>query len=81
VKRADTGEDPDIFDSFYGFGQFGNPFLADIVNAGWLPRAFFEAVGGPGAAGAFSRFPSPSSSQKMTITRRTSMGIMTWTLR
>jgi hypothetical protein len=48
VKRADTGEDPDIFDSFFGFGGFGNPFLADIVDAGWLPRAFFEAVGGPG---------------------------------
>jgi hypothetical protein len=49
VKRPDTGGDPDIFDSFFpGFGSFGNPFLADIVNAGWLPRAFFEAVGGPG---------------------------------
>lgn len=48
VKRADSGADPDIFDSFYGFGGVGNPFLADIVNAGWLPRAFFEAVGGPG---------------------------------
>jgi hypothetical protein len=48
VKRPDSGADPDIFDSFFGFGGFGNPFLADIVNAGWLPRAFFEAVGGPG---------------------------------
>jgi hypothetical protein len=48
VKRADSGADPDIFDFFFGFGGFGNPFLADIVNAGWLPRAFFEAVGGPG---------------------------------
>jgi hypothetical protein len=48
VKRADSGDDPDIFDSFFGFGGFGNPFLADIVEAGWLPRAFFEAVGGPG---------------------------------
>lgn len=48
VKRADSGADPDIFDSFFGFGGFGNPFLADIVNAGWLPRAFFEAVFGPG---------------------------------
>lgn len=49
VKRPDSGEDPDIYDSFFGFGGFGNPFLADIVEAGWLPRAFFEAVGGPGA--------------------------------
>ena len=48
VKRADSGADPDIFDSFFGFGQMGNPYLADIVDAGWLPRAFFEAVGGPG---------------------------------
>ena len=48
VKRADSGADPDIFDSFFGFGGFGNPFLADITNAGWLPRAYFEAVGGPG---------------------------------
>ncbi len=48
VKRADGGADPDIFDSFFGFGGFGDPFLADIVDAGWLPRAFFEAVGGPG---------------------------------
>jgi hypothetical protein len=48
VKRADNGDDPDIFDSFFGFGGFGNPFLADIVEAGWLPRAYFEAVGGPG---------------------------------
>lgn len=48
VKRADAGADPDIFDSFFGFGGFGNPFLADIVEAGWLPRAYFEAVGGPG---------------------------------
>ncbi len=48
VKRADDGSDPDIFDSFFGFGGFGNPFVADIVSAGWLPRAFFEAVGGPG---------------------------------
>jgi Matrixin len=48
VKRGDSGADPDIFDSFFGFGGLGDPFLADIVNAGWLPRAFFEAVGGPG---------------------------------
>ena len=50
VKRADGGADPDIFDAFFGFGGFGNPFLADIVNAGWLPPAFFDAVGGPGGA-------------------------------
>jgi hypothetical protein len=48
VKRADTGADPDILDFFFGFGGFGTPFLADIVEAGWLPRAFFELIGGPG---------------------------------
>jgi hypothetical protein len=48
VKREDPGADPDIFDSFFGFGGSGDPFLADIVEAGWLPRAYFEAVGGPG---------------------------------
>jgi len=48
VKRTDSGADPDIFDSFFGFGGAGNPFLADIVEAGWLPRAFFETVFGPG---------------------------------
>lgn len=48
VKRSDLGLDPDILDWFYGFGGYGYWFLADIVNAGWLPKAFFEAVGGPG---------------------------------
>ncbi len=48
VKRADNGADPTIYDSFFGFGTYGNPFLADIVNAGWYPREFFEAVGGTG---------------------------------
>jgi hypothetical protein len=48
IKRADTGADPTVFDSFFGFGGFGDPFLADIVEAGFYPRAFFEAVGGPG---------------------------------
>ncbi|MGH9161457.1 MAG: matrixin family metalloprotease [Vicinamibacteraceae bacterium] len=48
VKRTDSGADPDIYDSFFGFGEAGSTYLADITNAGWLPRAFFEAVGGPG---------------------------------
>ena len=48
VKRADSGADPDILDGLLGFGGIGNPFLADITEAGWLPRAFFEAIGGPG---------------------------------
>ena len=47
VERADSGGDPDFFDSFFGFGRAGGTF-ADITEAGWLPREFFEAVGGPG---------------------------------
>ena len=56
VKRADSGADPDIFDSFFGFGGFGDPFLADIVEAGWLPKAFFDAVGGPGGGNGILAF-------------------------
>lgn len=48
VRRPDPGRDPDIFDSFFGFGRFGDFLFADIVNAGWYPREFFEAAGGPG---------------------------------
>jgi len=44
VERRDTGADPDFVDFFLGFGGFGNPFLADITNAGWLPRGFFDAL-------------------------------------
>jgi hypothetical protein len=50
AENPDGGADPDIFDSFFGFGAFGNPFLADITEAGWLPGAFFDAVFGPGGA-------------------------------
>ena len=56
VKRADSGADPDIFDAFFGFGGFGDPFLADIVEAGWLPKAFFDAVGGPGGGNGILAF-------------------------
>ncbi len=56
MKRADSGADPDIFDSFFGFGGFGDPFLADIVEAGWLPPAFFEAAGGPGGGNGILAF-------------------------
>jgi hypothetical protein len=48
VKRPTTRDDVTIFDSFFGFGRAGNPFAADIVNAGWYPRDYFEAVGGEG---------------------------------
>lgn len=56
MKRPDSGADPDIFDAFFGFGGFGNPFLADIVEAGWLPKAFFDAVGGPGGGDGILAF-------------------------
>ncbi|HEX2027085.1 MAG TPA: matrixin family metalloprotease [Nitriliruptorales bacterium] len=46
LKRDDHNSGPDIFDSFFGFGRLGDPFLADIVQAGWLPGEFFEAVSG-----------------------------------
>ena len=53
-KQPDLGDDPDIFDwlvepidETHGtYGDFGNPFLADITHAGWLPKEFFDAVGG-----------------------------------
>ncbi|MHA2254053.1 MAG: matrixin family metalloprotease, partial [Candidatus Kariarchaeaceae archaeon] len=56
VKQADPGWDVDFYDSFFGFGTFGDPFAADIVNAGWYPRAFFEAVGGPGGGDGILAF-------------------------
>lgn len=56
IKRPDTGADPDIFDWYFGFGGFGDPFLADIVNAGWYPKAFFDAVGGPGGGNGILAF-------------------------
>lgn len=48
VKRKGDGSDPDIFDSRFGYGDFGNYRAADVVHAGWLPPDFFERVTGPG---------------------------------
>lgn len=59
IERAYPGTDVSIFDElidaraprtrFDDFGkEDGNPFLADIVNVGWLPREYFEKAGGPG---------------------------------
>lgn len=56
VRRADDGADHTIFDSFFGFGGAGNPFAADIVHAGFYPRAYFEAVGGPGGGDGILAF-------------------------
>jgi len=43
VKRADSGADPDLIDGLLGFGTVGTPFSADIVQAGWISPAFFDA--------------------------------------
>jgi hypothetical protein len=44
VKIADSGADPDLIDNLVLGGTLGTPF-ADITHAGWLPRAFFDAIG------------------------------------
>jgi len=51
AKVADSGADPDLIDGLV----FGNPALigtpfADITHAGWLPRAFFDALAPNGSA-------------------------------
>lgn len=46
AKRLSSGADPDIFDSHFGYGGFGDWRSADVVLAGWLPPSFFEAVTG-----------------------------------
>jgi hypothetical protein len=51
VKQPDPGIDPDVFDGLIGFGTIGTPFLADIVEGGWMPRAFFEALAPGGGRG------------------------------
>lgn len=56
VRRPDSGLDPDLFDALFGYGGFGDPYLADIVSAGWLPRGYFEAVGGPGGGDGILAF-------------------------
>ena len=56
AENPDPGDDPDIYDSFFGFGAFGNPFLASVTEAGWLPGAFFDAVFGPGGANGVLAF-------------------------
>ncbi len=53
VQRPDATVDPDVFDELVGqgdtgFPNFNNIFQADIVEAGFRPRAFFD-VFGPGA--------------------------------
>ena len=49
VKVADNGADPDVVDGLIGQGDVGMIF-ADITHAGWLPRAFFDALAPNGSA-------------------------------
>jgi hypothetical protein len=56
VKRPDTGVDADIFDSMLGYGDFGDFRLADVVQAGFMPPSFFDAVNGPGSADTILAF-------------------------
>jgi hypothetical protein len=51
-KRADGGADPDLFDAAFAFGELGDHRLADVVHAGFMPPAFFDAVAGRGAGEA-----------------------------
>lgn len=49
LKRPDTGADADVIDALLGFGEEGDPFLADIVFAGWYPAALFDTLS-PGSS-------------------------------
>jgi hypothetical protein len=51
VKIADSGADPDLIDALVQPTVYtlGTPF-ADITQAGWLPRAFFDALAPNGSA-------------------------------
>jgi hypothetical protein len=58
VERSYTRGDVSIYDDLWDAeagthyddfpGRLGNYLAADIVNVGWLPRSYFELVGGPG---------------------------------
>jgi hypothetical protein len=48
TEVPDSGADPDLLDGLVGYGDAADPGAADIVNGGWLPRGFFELLGGPG---------------------------------
>ena len=49
VKVSDDGSDFDLTDALLGFGGFDGP-RADIVNAGWMPAAFFDVVAPSGSS-------------------------------
>ena len=46
VGCSDPGTDVTVYDGYFGYG-FGDPFVADIVHAGWYPEEFFNAVDPP----------------------------------
>ena len=63
VKRADAGADPDIFDSFFGFGAAAiRSSPTSSTRAGSRVPSSKRSVD-PVAEGEFSRFPSRSSSR------------------
>ena len=49
VQYPDLGYDWGFVQYLTGFGGIPG-WLADITQAGWLPGAFFDAIGGPGAS-------------------------------
>jgi len=49
VKREDTGNDPTIIDAILQMGEYGDPYLADIVNGGFMPAAFFDRLAPAGS--------------------------------
>jgi hypothetical protein len=58
IKRDDPGTDITIFDALIGLGGLGDPFAADIVDAGWFPQDFFDTAlnncGGPDCCGVIA---------------------------
>jgi len=44
VKRDDTGGDPTIIDAILQMGDYGDPYLADVVDGGFMPAAFFNRL-------------------------------------
>jgi hypothetical protein len=71
VERADDGNDHTLYDALFGYGELPDglicagilpgddgtcPFFADIINAGWYPRQYFEDVGGPGGGDGILAF-------------------------
>ncbi len=61
ISKRTAVADPDLLDDLFGFGNLADfvPFQATIVDAGWLPREFFELAGGPGGGRFILAFTAP----------------------